>query len=72
MSFIALLCFMSIFIGFARKRAAYGLVVLLCGIYFRTTSEVASDLWWSSCLFCLIGAGMLFLLPVKAEKKEEA
>jgi len=69
---ISAILFAAGFLGALRKKAAYGVLVIICSIIFRANSDVGTDLWWASCLFILVGAGMVTFLPIKNEEKEEA
>ena len=68
LSIVSAILFAAMFIGFFRKKAAYGVIIIMASIAMRIMSlEVGNDLWWASCFFMLIGAGYCFY-PVKSAK----
>lgn len=65
LSILAAIIIAAIFVGAIRKKAAYGIIVIAAAAIMRALAfEAGDDIWWSSCLFMLIGAGYCFY-PMK-------
>jgi len=65
---LAAIIITAIFVGAIRKKAAYGIIIIAASAIMRALAfEAGDDVWWSSCLFMLIGAGYCFY-PMKTAK----
>ena len=66
LTFISAIIFIALFLGYFRKKAAYGVIIIIASAVMRVMAlEAGDDVWWSSCLFMFIGAAYCFY-PVKA------